>query len=499
MPTSSLPKLSPMQFEQVWVLGEWTKGGVIITNDGATILKEMSVIHPTARMLVELSKAQDAEAGDGTTTVVVLAGALLEAAERLLDKGIHPQTVSAAFLKCANKASEILKSISRPVDLSDRESMIQSATTALHSKVVSQSSTLLAPLAVDAVMKVVHEDTDVDLNDIKVVKRLGGTVDDTELVEGVIFGQQKAVRAAGGPTSVKNAKIGLIQFCVAPPKTDMENNITVKDYSAIDRLLKEERVLVAKMVKQIAATGCNLLLIQKSILRDATTVLSLDYLAKAKIMVVRDIERDDVDFISRTLGCDPVASLDHFTSDKLGVAESVAEDDDGTGGRIVRITGVKRRGTVSVLCRASNQMMLDEAERSLHDALCVVRCIVKQRALLPGGAAPEMELSQKLHQWGRSLAGVEQMCVKQFAEALEIIPYTLAENAGLMPVEIVTELRNRHAKGDANAGIDVRRGGISNIAEEKVVQPLLVTLSAVRLATETVMMILKIDDVVMTR
>eukprot|EP01071_Lankesteria_metandrocarpae_P003461 Lankesteria_metandrocarpae@DN2974_c0_g1_i1.p1 len=478
-----------------------SKGSVIITNDGATILKEIAVTQPAAKMLVELSKAQDSEAGDGTTSVAVLAGALLEAAERLFDRGIHPQTISAAFFRCSNKAEEILKAMAKPVDLTDRESLVHSASTALQSKVVSQKSTLLAPLAVDAVMKVIDPavDTNVDLNNIRVVKRLGGTVDDTELVPGLIFSQQRIVRSAGGPTLIKNAKIALIQFCVAPPKTDMENNITVKDYNAIDRLLREERVLVAKIVKRIAATGCNVLLIQKSILRDATTALSLDYLAKAKIMVIKDIEREDIDFISRTLGCDPAASIEHLTADKLGNAELVAEDNDPAGGRIVRVTGVQRSGTISILCRASNSLILDEAERSLHDALCVVRCLVKRRFLLPGGGAAEMELSQKLHSWSRTLIGFDQLCARGFAEAMEIIPFTLAENAGLRPIEVVTELRNRHAQGEVDAGIDVRRQGAANMEKEKVVQPLLVTLSAVRLATETVMMILKIDDMVMTR
>jgi len=225
----------------------------------------------------------------------------------------------------------------------------------------------------------------------------------------------------------------------------------------------------------------------------------LDYLAKAKILVVRDIEREDIEFISRTVCCEPVASLDHFTKEKLGKADLVCDEDAGGFGRMVRITGVPGKDTVTILCRASNGLMLDESERSIHDALCVVRSLVKTRGLLPGGAAPEMEVSQKLHEWARSLSGVKQLCVKAYAEALEVIPFTLAENAGLDPMTNVTELRNRHARGDKYWGINVRKGNVSDMMEENVVQPLLVSVSALKLATETVMMILKIDDVVMTR
>ncbi|KAF8822019.1 T-complex protein 1 delta subunit, partial [Cardiosporidium cionae] len=357
-----------------------SKGGVVVTNDGATILNEISVVHPTGRMLVELSKAQDIEAGDGTTSVVVIAGALLTASEHLLDRGIHPQSIADGFLVAAKQACSILKGMSIPVDLSDRDALIKNAATSLNSKVVSQSASLLAPMAVDAVLKVIDPATatSVDLNDIRIVKKLGGTVDDSELVEGLVFSQQRVVRkVSGAPTRVQNAKIGLVQFCLAPPKTDMDNSITIKDYQSMDRLLREERLILAKMIKQIAATGCNVLLIQKSILHDAVTELSLDYLAKAKILVVKDIERDDIEFISRTCGCEPVASIDQFSTVKLGHADLVYDEDIGGGERIVRFTGVQAQNTVSLLVRSSNLLVLDESERSLHDALCVVRSLVK--------------------------------------------------------------------------------------------------------------------------
>jgi len=322
----------------------------------------------------------------------------------------------------------ILDSVAVPVDLGNREQLLQSAQTSLNSKVVSQNSDQLAPIAVDAVLKVIDAATatNVNLQDIRLVKKLGGTTDDTELVDGLVL-TQKISRTAGGPSRIQDAKVGLIQFCLSAPKTDMESNIQVRDYTQMDRLLREERTILAKMVKQVAKTGCNVLLVQKSILRDATTDLSLDFCAKAKILVVRDIERDDIEFISKILGVEPAASIDTFTPDKLAQAGLVYEENLGSDlGSLVRFTGLQTTmgGCVSVLVRASNQLLLDETERSIHDALCVVRSLVKKKALIPGGGAPEMEVSQKLMQWARSLGGVEAVCVEHFAEAILLFGFS---------------------------------------------------------------------------
>ncbi|KAH8583969.1 T-complex 1 delta subunit [Cryptosporidium sp. chipmunk genotype I] len=489
------------------------KGEVIITNDGATILREMAVVHPCAKMLVELSKAQDVEVGDGTSSVVVLAGSLLGAAETLLDKGIHPQLISQYFMEGCNMIEKILRSMSIKVDLTDKNTLIKSACTSLSSKVVSHSAQHLASIAVDAVLGIsrtfqknsIVSDYEnamqdmkktVDLKSIRIVKKLGGTVEDTELVDGLILHQQKVSRTAGGPTRIQNARIGLIQFCLSAPKTDIENNIVVKDYTAMDRLLREERLLIAKMIKQIAATGCNVLLIQKSILREAISTLALDYCAKAKILVVKDIERDEIEFLSKALNCSPIASLDHFTSDKLGTASSVSDEDLDGNGRICRITGIPGKDMMTIFVRASNSLMLDETERCIHDALCVVRSIIKEQALVPGGGACESQIYTELSNWAKSLSGVKQMCIRAYAQAFEIIPYTLAENAGLNPIEIVTQLRKKHFDGEIYAGINVRKAAVTDILKENVLQPLLVNLSSVKLATETVMMILKIDDII---
>lgn len=476
-------------------------GEVIITNDGATIMSHMQVFHPTAKMLVELSKAQDIEAGDGTTSVVVLCGSLLDQCAGLLEKGIHPTVITESFGMAAAKAEEVLAAAAVPVDLSDRGALIKAATTSLASKVVSASSEDLAPLAVDAVLSVIDPATatNVDLNDVRVVKALGGTIDETELVHGLVF-TNKVSHAAGAPTRVTNAKIGLAQFCLSAPKTDVENQVVVSEYAQMDRILKEERAHILAMCKKIAASGCNVLLVQKSILRDALNDMSLLFLAKMKVLVVRDVEREDIEFIAKSLGCKPVAHIDSFTADKLGSAELVEEISLGGASKVTKITGVAHPGrTVSLLVRGSNRLVLDETERSLHDALCVVRSIVKKKALIAGGGAPETEVSLALSTWAKSLTGMHAVCVRAFAEAMEIIPYTLAENAGMNPIAIVTELRKRHAEGHKTAGINVKKSVISDILEENVVQPLLVSTSEISLATETVRLILKIDDIVATR
>ncbi|CAO3614520.1 unnamed protein product [Cunninghamella echinulata] len=477
-----------------------SSGEVVITNDGATILKHMAVLHPAAKMLVDLSAAQDVEAGDGTTSVVVLCSSLLSAAQKMLSKGIHPTTIAESFQRAAKQSVEFLTEMATPVDLSDRESLLRAASTSLSSKIVSQYSSLLAPIAVDAVLRVIDPavTNNVNLNDIRVVKKVGGTIDDTELVDGLVF-NQNVVKSAGGPIRMEKAKIGLVQFQLSAPKPDMDNQIVVNDYRQMDKILKEERQYLLNMCKKIKKSGCNVLLVQKSILRDAVNELSLHFLAKLKIMVIKDVERDEIEFIAKSLGCKPIADIESFTEDKLGYADLI-EEADAADARVVKATGMKNAGkTISVLCRGANSLVLEESHRSLHDALCVVRCLVKKKYLIAGGGAPEIEISQKLMDHAKTLQGMEQYCFQAFAEALEVIPTTLAENAGLNPISIVTELRNKHARGDKTAGINVKKGTISNILEENVIQPLLVTTSALELASETVKMIMKIDDLVQSR
>ncbi|KAK2466842.1 hypothetical protein APHAL10511_001100 [Amanita phalloides] len=475
------------------------KGEVIVTNDGATILKSIQAVHPAAKMLVDLSAAQDVEAGDGTTSVVVLAGSLLGAAEKMLQKGIHPTTIAESFLKASTKAVEYLTDLSTPLDLSDRSSLLRAASTSLNSKIVSQYSSILAPIAVDAVTRLITPtSTNVDLKDVRLIRRVGGTIEDTQLVDGVLL-NQNVVNSAGGPSRIEKARIAIVQFQLSAPKPDMDNTVVINDYRQMDKVIKEGRQYLLNMCKKIKKANCNVLLIQKSILRDAVDDTSLNFLKRLNILVVKDVERDEIDFLSKSLGCKPIADIETFTEDRLGYADLVEETSE-SGIKVVRITGVKTRGkTVSVLVMGGNNLIVEECERSLHDALCVVRCLVKKRALICGGGAPEIHTSRRLFQYAQSLKGMEAYCFQSYADALEIIPTTLAENAGLNPIAIVTELRNRHALGEQNAGINVRTGLISNIQEEEVIQPLLVSTSAIELATETVCLLLKIDDYVQAR
>merc|ERR1712100_433580 len=399
-------------------------GKVVISNDGATIMTQMKVEHPTARMLVELSKAQDIEAGDGTTSVVVICGALLAVCEQLLEKGIHPTAITEAFQHAQAQADELLMTIATPVDFSDKAQLVQCVNTCLSSKVISSNAATLSPISVDAVLNIIDPATatQVDLDDIKIVRQVGGTIDDSELVNGVVFNKGVS-HAAGGPTRLENAKVGLCQFWLSAPKTDVGNNVVVSDYAAMDRILREERKFILQLCKKIKKSGCNVLLVQKSILRDAMNDLSLHFLAKMGIMVIRDIEREDVEFISKALNCLPVASVDSFTADKLGEAELCAESLVGVG-KIVKVTGIKNMGRVAtILLRASNKRLLDEAERSFHDSLCATRCLVKKQFLICGGGAPETELAIKLSEYAKTLEGQESFCVRAFAEAFEIAPF----------------------------------------------------------------------------
>lgn len=475
-------------------------GEVLISNDGATILSNMKVLHPAAKMLVELSQSQDIEAGDGTTSVCVIAGALLDACAGLLSKGIHPTSIASAFMHAADQSERILEEMAEPIDMNDRESLIDAVNTCLSSKVVSQNSDLLAPLAVDSVLGILQDretDTNVDLRDIRMVEQIGGTIDDTELVDGLVF-NKGSTKSAGGPSQITNAKIALIQFCLSAPKTDIENNVVISDYAAMDRILRDERKHILGLCKKIKKSGANVVLIQKSILREAYNELSLHFLAKMGILVVTDIERADVDFICRTLGCQPVAHADSLSSDKLGGAANVGDVSvSGSGHKVVKFSCVKNPGkTMTVLLRGSNRLVLAETNRSIHDAQCVVRSFVKKRYVIAGGGAPEIEVALRLKEYALGKTGMDAYCIKAFAEALEVIPYTLAENAGMKPIEIVTELRKMHADGIKGAGINVKKSAVTDMYDLRVLQPLLVTTSAISLATETVCMILKIDDLV---
>jgi T-complex protein 1 subunit delta len=375
---------------------------------------------------------------------------------------------------------------------------VNSATTSLNSKLAAQWADVLAPLAVDAVLRV-FDGRHVDLADIRIVQKVGGVLDDSELVEGIVF-EHKIMRSAGEARVIRDARIALIQFQLSPPKTDMDSHVVLTDYDQMDRVQREQRKYLLRIVAAIAKTGANVVLLQKSILRDAITDTALTMLANKKILVVKDIDRTDVDFVCRTLGCRPIASVEGLAPEKLGFA-GLVEEKQTPGGAIVKLTGLKDAAhTISVLLRGSNELIIGEAERSLHDALCVIRSIVYERFLLPGGGAPEIELAVRLAQRAAEIGGEIGHCVRVFAEALDIIPYTLAENAGLNPLAVVTKLREMHLRGEKNMGVSVvAKDGIGDMVKEDVLQPFLVTKSALSFASETVRMIMKVDDILATR
>lgn len=351
---------------------------------------------------------------------------------------------------------------------------------------------VVAGVAVDAIKRVVGT---CSLDDIRIISRPGGTLDDIKILEGLAL-KQGSNRKALGPTRIEKARIALCQFCLSAPKTDLDNQVVITDYAQMDRILKEERLYIAALCKKIKKAGANVLLIQKSILRDAVSELALHYLAKMKIMVVDGVERDEIEFLARGLGCRPIADIEGMTEEKLGTAEFVEDLDEH---KLVLISGVKTppaKPTVSILCRGASKEVAEEAERSLHDALCVLRCLHRRPALIAGGGVPELALSIALDRRSKELTGSKALCFSAFAEALLAIPTVLAENAGMDPLSTVTKLRALHAQGKNTQGVNVRRGEPGDMKEEGVLQPLLVSLSALQLATESVCMILKIDDII---
>jgi T-complex protein 1 subunit delta len=399
--------------------------------------------HPAAKMLVCISKSQDVEVGDGTTSVVVLSGSLLGSCLSLLEKGITPTKISDNFRFCLKKAQEILIRISLPIDIKNEQALNQAASTSLESKVISVQSHLLSPIAVKSVLRItdINSACDVNLKNIKIIKKIGGTIEQSELLEGVGF-EYSIMKSFCGPTKINFAKIALIQFYISVPVTDTENVLILRNYSSMDRMIKEERQYITSLCRKIKASGCNVLLVQKSIIRDSISNLALQILAEMQIMVIKDIEREDLPFITNSFCCTPIVDIELMSEEKFGFADVVEEKIFGSE-KIVHFKGIKRLSckTATVIIRGSNNLLLDEAERSFHDALCVIRSIVRRRFLVGGGGSTEIEISFALKQLSKSVTGIDCFCIIAFANSLEVIPYTLSENAGLEPIEIVSQLK----------------------------------------------------------
>ncbi len=466
-------------------------GDVTITGDGATILKEMEVQHPAAKLLVEVAKAMDAEVGDGTTTAVVLAGKLLEEAEKLLDEGIHPTIIISGYKKAADYAMQIAEEIAKPVNVENKDELIRVAMNALSSKVVAEARDYLARIVVDACSKAVEIRDGkyyLDLDWIKIEKKRGKSLFETQLIDGIVL--DKEVVHPGMPRRVENAKIAVLDCPLEIEKPEWSTKITVSSPDQIKAFLDEEAKILKSYVDKLRELGVNVVICQKGI-----DEIAQHFLAKAGILAVRRVKRSDIEKVSRATGAKIITSLRDIRPEDLGTAKLVEERKVGEE-KMLFIEGCPNPRAVTILIRGAADRILDEAERSVQDALHVVRDIYREPKIVPGGGAFEIEIARRLREWGRKLPGKEQLAVLRFADALEHVPTILAMTAGLDPVDAIAELRKRHEAGEVDAGVDVLGCKIDNMYKLNVVDPLLVKKNVIKAATEAAIMILRIDDII---
>ncbi len=469
-----------------------TFGDVTITNDGATILKEIEVQHPAAKMLVEVAKAQDTEVGDGTTTAVVLAGALLRKAEELLEQEIHPTIIIEGYRKAMEQALKAIDDMAVKVDPFDKKTLKEVALTTLSGKAaIAADREYLADLAVEAVLQVAEKVGDrwkVDLDNIKIEKKKGESLNQTQLIRGIVL--DKEVVHPGMPKRIENAKIAILDCPLEIEKTEISAKIHITSPEQMKAFMEEETRMLKEMVDKIASVGANVVICQKGI-----DDIAQHYLAKKGILAVRRAKRSDIEALAKATGARIVTAVDDLAEKDLGHAELVEERKVGKD-KMVFIEGCKNPKAVSILIRGGSDRIVDEAERSLHDALCAVRNIVQNPYVVGGGGAAEAEVAYQIREWARGLSGREQLAALRFAEAVEEVPVALAENSGLDPVDILVELRAAHARGEKHAGIDVFEGKVVNMLEKKVVEPAIVKKQAIKSATEAATAVLKIDDVI---
>ena len=466
-------------------------GDVVITSDGATILKEMEVEHPAAKMMVEVAKTTDTEVGDGTTSAAVLAGELLKKAEDLLDDDVHPTIVVDGYEMAATKALEFLKEIAINVQPNDKKILKRVAMTALASKVVRESSDLLSDLTVDAILKVATVENGkykASLDDVKVEKKAGGSVDETKLIQGIVL--DKEVVHSGMPKRLKGAKIALINCPLEIEKTEFDAKINIERPEQIKAFIDEEQKLLKDMVEKIKATGANVVICQKGI-----DDVAQHYLAKSGILAVRRAKESDMEKTAKATGARIVTSLDDITPADLGEAGLVEERKVGED-KWVFIEDCKNPKSVTILIRGGTEKFVDEAERAVHDALMVVKDVVTYPYVVAGGGAPEVEVALRLNKYAEKISGKQQLAIKKFAEAQEIIASALAENAGLDPIDIMTELRHKHEAGEKWAGVDVYNRKTSDMYALNVIEPLSVKEQIIKSASAAASSILRIDDMI---
>jgi thermosome len=467
-------------------------GDVTITNDGATILKEIDVQHPAAKMMVEISKATDNEVGDGTTSTVVLAGSLLSKAEELIAKNVHPTVIVDGYRMASEKAIEILKNASTKVDPADRQILGKVARTSMASKLVSVNAEPLSKIVVDAVIAIAEKTSDknlkVDADSIKVEKKAGGSIEDTKLIQGIVL--DKEVVHGAMPKRIEDAKIALLNAALEIEKTEMSAEIRISDPQQMQMFLEEENRMLKSMVDKISASGANVLLCQKGI-----DDLAQHYLAKEGILAVRRVKESDMNNLAKATEGRVLSNIDELSGDDLGYAKLVEERKVETD-KWVFVEGCKNPKAVSILVRGGSQRVVDEAERSVHDAVMAVKDVVEYPYITVGAGAPEVYISQKVREWSASLSGRSQLAVERFADSVEEIAIALAENAGMDPLDTQTQLRAKAALAKPKYGVDVINGKVTDMAAKDIYEPLKVKEQVISAATEVSSMILRIDDVI---
>ena len=466
-------------------------GDVTITNDGATMLKELDVQHPAAKMMVEISKSTDNEVGDGTTSAVVVAGALLEKAEELIIKDVHPVVIVDGYSRAAEKAQKILEEAAEKVDPTGRPDLLKVANTSMLTKLVNEDSPHLAGVVVDAILLISEKGEKgykADIDNVKVEKKAGGAITDTQLIKGMVL--DKEVVHSGMPKRIEEAKIALVNSPLEIEKTEFSAEIRISDPEQMQKFMEEESNILKAMVEKVKDVGATVLICQKGI-----DDLAQHFLAKAGVLTVRRVKESDMSKLAKATGARMVTNLDDLTQKDLGYAKLVEErklEED----KWVFIEGCKNPKAVTILVRGGTQRIVDEAERALHDALMVTKDVVELPAIVAGGGAPEAEVSVQLRAWAQKLSGREQLAALKFADAMESIPLTLAENAGMDPIDTQVDLRARHGKEGKWFGVDAMSGKVSDMYAKSVVEPLAVKLQILRAATEAASMILRIDDVI---
>ena len=466
-------------------------GDVTITNDGATILKEIDAQHPAAKMMVEISKTIDTEVGDGTTSSVVFAGALLEKAEKLLEKDVHSTLIVDGYQAASLKALELLADLAKSIQPDDSESLIKIAKTSMQSKLVSDDSESLSKLIVSAVLKIADKNENgysVDLDNLKVEKKSGGSVQDTALINGIVL--DKEVVHSGMPTKIQKAKIALVNAALEVEKTEVSSEIRISDPSQMQMFLEEENRMLKGMVDKLHSVGANVLICQKGI-----DDIVQHYLSKQGILAVRRVKESDMTKLSKATGGRITSNLDDISEKDLGSAEIVQQKKIESD-KWVFIEGCSNPHAVTVLIRGGSQRVVDEADRSIHDALMVVKDVIEKPLIVAGGGSPEAYLAGKIKQWADSFDGREQLAIKLYAESLETIPLTIAENAGMDPIDSLIALRAKQNSGEKTTGINAREGKIGDAYSLDIVEPLVVKEQIIKSATEAACMILRIDDVI---